>query len=83
MADEVISLRIGRELRNKMRMHQHINWSAIARRALIQEIDKMHKIDRKKALEAAKDMDKIRQSGVFDGGKTGAEIIREWRDKRR
>jgi len=44
---------------------------------------KKRKFNKKIAQEAARDMDKIRQSGVFDGGKTGAEIIREWRDKRR
>lgn len=83
MADEVISLRVGKEMRQQMRMHPHINWSALTRRALIQELDRMHTIDKKKALEAAADMDKIRKSCVFDGGKTGAQIIREWRDKRR
>jgi hypothetical protein len=83
MKDEVISLRVGKELRRKMKMYEYINWSAIVRRALAEEMEKMHKIDRKKALEAARDMDKIRKSGVFNGGKTGTEIIREWRDKKR
>ena len=83
MVKEIVSLRVGRELRNKMRMHRHINWSAIIRKALAEEIGKIHKIDRKKALEAAKDIDKIRKSRIFDRGKTGAEIIREWREKRK
>lgn len=39
--------------------------------------------DEEKAREAAKGMDKIRESGIFDGGKTGVELIREWRDKRK
>ena len=83
MADEIISLRVGHDLKRRMRRHPHINWSAVLRIALSSELDKMHKIDRKIALEAMKDMDNIRKSGVFDGGKTGTEIIREWRDKRR
>ncbi len=83
MADEIISLRVDKNLKERMRMHAHINWSAVLRRTLIEELEKMHRIDRKKALEALEDARKIRKSGVFDGGKTGAEIIREWRDKRR
>ncbi|PIN89381.1 hypothetical protein COU60_04480 [Candidatus Pacearchaeota archaeon CG10_big_fil_rev_8_21_14_0_10_34_76] len=83
MTDEVISLRVGKELREKMRAHNQINWSAVARKALAEEAEKLHKIDRKKALEALADADRIRKSGVFDGGKTGTEIIREWRDKRK
>lgn len=83
MADEIISLRIGKELKSKMRMHSHINWSAIIRRALAEEVLKLHKIDRAKALRAFESAKKTRESGVFSGGKTGAEIIREWRDKRR
>ena len=83
MVNEIISLRVGKELRDRMRMHRHINWSAIVRRALLEEVDKLHTVDRRKAIEAAADMDKIRKSGVFDGGKTGVQIIREWRDKRR
>jgi hypothetical protein len=83
MKDEVISLRVGKELRRKMKMYEYLNWSAIVRRALVEEMEKMHVIDKKKAMEAARDMDKIRKSGVFDSERTGTEIIREWRDKRR
>jgi Arc/MetJ-type ribon-helix-helix transcriptional regulator len=83
MADEIISIRIGRNIREKMRLHTYINWSAVIRKALSDELEKMHSIDRERAEKAAKDMDKIRKSGVFDGEKTGAEIIREWRDRRK
>ena len=83
MADEILSVRIDKHTKDRMKKHAHINWSAIVRKILAQELDKMHMIDRKRAMEAVKDMDRIRTSGVFDGGKTGAEIIREWRDKRR
>ncbi|MEK6894328.1 MAG: hypothetical protein AABX10_02600 [Nanoarchaeota archaeon] len=83
MADEIISLRIDKSLKEKMRLYNHINWSAILRRALIEEINKMHRIDKKRAMKAALEIDKIRKSGVFNGGKTGTQIIREWRDKKR
>ena len=35
------------------------------------------------AKRASEETDKIRKSRLFDGGKTGTEIIREWRDKRK
>ncbi len=81
--DENISLRVGKDIKEKMRMHRQINWSAIVRRTLTEELEKMRYMDKKRALRAAQDSDKLRKSGVFDGGKTGTQIIREWRDKRR
>jgi len=83
MGDEIISLRIGKELKEKLRAATHINWSAVVRKALNEEVKKIYRIDKEKAEEAAKNMDKIAKSGVFSGGKTGTEIIREWRDKRK
>jgi len=44
---------------------------------------KEHKINKERARKAMEDIDKIRNSHVFDGGKTRTEIIREFRDKRR
>jgi len=83
MTKEIISLRVGRDIKERMRAQRHVNWSEVIRRALNQELDKMHKIDRKKALEALSDAKKIMKSGIFAHGRTGAEIIREWRDKRK
>ncbi len=37
--------------------------------------------DMEKARKAAADMDRIRKSGIFSKGKSGAEIIREWRER--
>jgi len=39
--------------------------------------------DLERARRAAKSMDRIRRSGIFDKGKSGVEIIREWREKRK
>jgi len=38
---------------------------------------------RKKRKKVSEGIDRIRESGVFSGGKTGTEIIREFRDKRK
>ncbi|MBI2044409.1 hypothetical protein HYT24_03530 [Candidatus Pacearchaeota archaeon] len=85
MDDTTISVRIDRNLRERMRSHEEINWSAVLRRAIIENLEdkEKEKIDLEKRREAAKMMDEIRKSGVFDGGRDSTSIIREWRDRRR
>jgi len=85
MGDEIITLRVDSEMKRKMRMIEHINWSSVIRKALAEKIEELKEdnFDAEKARMAAKDIDRIRNSRVFDGGKTGTEIIREWRNKRR
>lgn len=87
MVDSIISLRIDKETLIRMRMNDEINWSAFLRKCLNQKLEKMQEtensFDVEKAKRAAEDMDRIRKSKVFDGGKTGTEIIREWRNKRK
>ncbi len=83
MDGTIISVRINKELREKMKAQEEINWSAVLRRAIIDNLDKKEKINLEKRRKAAKMMDEIRRSGVFDGGKNSTLIIREWRNKRR
>ncbi|MFH1310833.1 MAG: hypothetical protein ABIH65_00315 [Nanoarchaeota archaeon] len=83
MDDAIISLRVDKELRKKMRAQEEVNWSAILRRAIMENIENKEKVDlekRKKAIEA---MDKLRKSRAFDHGKNSTLRIREWRNKRR
>ena len=83
MDDAIISLRVDKELRRKMRAHEEVNWSAILRRAIIENLENKEKIDIEKRRKASEEIDKIRKSGVFDGGKDSTLIIREWRNRRR
>ncbi len=86
MTDTTISVRIDKGTHERMKNHDHINWSAIIRRTLQQQLEQLQKekkFDREKAQKASQDIDKIRESGVFNGRKSGTEIIREWRDKRK
>ncbi len=83
MEDTTISLRIKRDLRDKMKMHDEINWSAVLRRAIMENLENREKINLEKRRKASEDIDKLRKSRVFDGGRNSTEIIREWRDKRR
>ena len=85
MTDTIISVRIDKQIHERMRELDHINWSAIIRRALQQQVIQLQrrKFDKEKVKRACDRIDKIRASGVFDGGKSSVEIIREWRDKRK
>ncbi|MEK6926293.1 MAG: hypothetical protein AABW50_03370 [Nanoarchaeota archaeon] len=83
MTDTTISLRINRDVKNRMKMHEEINWSAVLRRAIIENLENKEKVDLEKRRKASEEIDKIRKSGVFDGGKDSTLIIREWRNKRR
>jgi predicted transcriptional regulator len=86
MADTTISVRIDEQLYAKMKQLETINWSAVMRRAVQQQVEQQQKreaFDTEKALRAVESMEKIRKSRIFDGGKSSVEIIREWRNKRR
>ncbi|MBI2136681.1 hypothetical protein HYU06_06440 [Candidatus Woesearchaeota archaeon] len=43
----------------------------------------MHDMNLEQAKNAVTAIDEIRNSSVFDKGKSSVEIIREWRDRRR
>ena len=83
MEDKVISLRVSKDVKGKMEMHEEINWSAVLRRAILENLENKEKIDLEKRKKASEGIDKIRKSGVFDGGKKSRLIIREWRNKRK
>jgi hypothetical protein len=82
MADVTISLRIDKKLHQRMKQHDELNWSAVLRRSIAEELDHIEHFDRKRAQDAVKAAKDIRESDGYHG-KSGAEIIREWRDKRK
>ncbi len=83
MKDTIISIRLDERLRERMRMQEHINWSALIRNILSQQIENFERANTEKMQKASKSIDKIRKTGIFNKGKTGAEIIKEWRNKHR
>lgn len=83
MADVTISLRVNETLHDQMKMHDEINWSAILRKSIAEQLEKLERIDTDRAKKAAQTMDKIRKTKTFDKGKTSVETIREWREKRK
>lgn len=82
MNDEIISLRVDKNLKAKMREHEEVNWSAVLRRAIIENLENRKKVDFEKRRKAFAIMDKLRKERAFDGGRNSTEIIREWRNKR-
>jgi hypothetical protein len=61
------------ELKRGMKKLRHVNWSAVARKAFE---DTIHREERR---EAAKEIDRFRESGRVRGW-SGAKEIRKWRD---
>ena len=86
MADTTISVRVDEHLRERMREFDTVNWSAVLRKAIQHYMQQRNEEDtarEEKMRRASESIDKMRASGVFNGGKTSVEIIREWRDKRK
>jgi len=77
------SLRLDSKLYNHMMLHDEIDWDAVIHNSISRQLDELEQIDVARAQRAAESADRIRKSGIFAGGKTSEEIIREWRDKRR
>lgn len=86
MADTTVSVRIDEQLYAKMKQLDTINWSAVMRKAVQQQIERTKQEDtarREKMRRASESIDAIRTSGVFNNGKSSVDIIRGWRNKRK
>ncbi len=80
---EVVSFRVSRELKRKMRELKHINWSEVVRKAIAEVIA------REEAYRRGKDFERMRKAlAETDAlsrrveGWSGVEEIRRWREKR-
>lgn len=83
MGEQIISVRVDESIHTQMRLHDEINWSAVLRSAVVEKLEKLDKIDVDRAKKAAKSIDILRKSKIFDKGKLTLEIIKEWRQKRK
>ncbi|GEM_PF-2104031 len=83
MPDTTISLRIEKALHAQMKRHEELNWSAILRKAIVEELDKTHIVNIPKARAAFKSIVELSKKMNIHKGKSTTEIIREWRDKRK
>ena len=83
MTDVTVSLRVDRDVHERMRQHEEINWSGVLRKTIAERLEQAEAIDYARAKSAADQMDRIRKSGIFNRGRPSVEIIREWRQKRK
>jgi len=77
---EIISVRIPKELRKKMKKFSYVNWSEIVREAIKRRVKIEEKRQRK--IEATRDMDKTRNRMLQTYGAIdydSVEVIRYWR----
>jgi len=80
-----INVKIDENMYDSMTKHEEVNWSGVVRTAIKNKLEQLEtkKFDKELAMKAFKHLEKIRESRIFSGGKSGTELIREWRDKRR
>ena len=81
---DIISVRVPKELREKMRKFSYVNWSEVVREAIKMRIEVEERRQRK--VRAARDMDRIRDKILRLYGATNydsSEVIRYWRELRR
>ena len=80
---DIISVRVPKELREKMRKFSYVNWSEVIREAIKMRIEVEERRQRK--VRAARDMDRIRNKILQLYGTTNydsSEVIRYWRELR-
>ncbi len=81
---DMISVRVPKELREKMKKFSHINWSEVIREAIRTRIEVEERKQRK--MRAARGMDRIRNRILQLYGTTdydSSEVIRYWRELRK
>lgn len=87
MEDVTMSFRVKKDIYDQMKMHDEINWSAVVRNAVKEKIKQRDhaggEVNEARIREILNEAKKIRDSKVFDRGKSSTQIIREWRDKRK
>ncbi|MBI2140495.1 hypothetical protein HYU14_06225 [Candidatus Woesearchaeota archaeon] len=64
-----VSVRIDKAMHEQMKQHDEVNWSGVLRRSIAQAIEQSKDIEKSRMAGAMASMDRIRESGVFRGGK--------------
>jgi len=83
----LISIKVPNELKEKMKKYPHINWSEIARSAIIRRIEfeeqlNNAEIDQDLLNEAIKIQDRVRSKTNITKDWSSTEEIRKWREIR-
>jgi len=72
-----ITIRIDPETKKRMRKYSHINWSEVARKAIL---EKLRELERRNVAEALLLNERLRRKAPE--GWDSAEVIRSWRRRR-
>lgn len=84
MVVEVVSIKVDKRIKEKMRRLAHVNWSETIRRAIEQTISmeelKERRVDPKDIEEAIRITDSLRRPSP---GWSSTEEVRKWRKRRR
>ncbi len=83
MSDVTVSVRVDKQIHEQMKHYDEINWSAMLRQSIDSTLRDLEKIDKRRALSALKVAEHLRKEKAFSKGKSGVELIREWRNKQR
>jgi predicted transcriptional regulator len=82
---EVVSLKVDKRVKEKMRKLAHVNWSEVIRRAIAAKIEdeeaRLRVVDTDSLKEAASMTDNMRKGYSKDWSST--EEIRRWREARK
>lgn len=80
---EVVSVKVDKQIKDKMRRLSNVNWSEVIREALVkkiqQELSRTRTVDRKSLLEASSIADRMRKASAHWNS---TEEIRKWRQTR-
>jgi len=81
----MVTVRLDKKLKAKMRRARHVNWSEVIRNAITQRIEleeaqASRRINMSRLRKAIADQDRLR--GKTKGTCSGAEEIRKWRELR-
>ncbi len=83
MSSKLISIRVPKELHEKMKRYRHINWSEVARQAFEEAIEREEQRQRiRESLEVIDEIWSRLRREYGDIEYDSAQAIREWRDRR-
>lgn len=82
---KAINVKVDDKLWQRMKKHDEINWSGVIRNSIRQKIEtisQQEQFDHDLAAKAFHDALDIRKKKLFQG-RSGTDIIREWRDRKK
>lgn len=83
MSDATVTVRVDKNIHERMKAYEEINWSAVLRKSIDKTLEELEKVDPVRMETAFKTIDRLYKTKSFSKGKNSLEVLREWREKRR